>query len=103
MSWRPATREEMLAALAAEKADLDPDFLAEFDGYWVEPCAALVRRSGEDEPVFIVARSASRIIFYEDVEESFCLAREAGGRLTEVMDFGHLGPALKEMRRMEQI
>jgi len=87
MSWRPATRDETLSALAAEKATIDADILRQFDDCWVQPCTAVVNRFGEDEHIYVVARSAS----------------ERDGRLTDAMDFGHLALALREMRRMERL
>ena len=101
MSWQSATREEVLARVAAEMAELDPEYFAGLEAYLVEPYSVVVNRFDEHDQVFVVARSTSHVIFFEDIEGNFCLARESNGRLSEVMDFVDLGLNLREMRRME--
>ena len=86
MTWKPATRQEVLDAMAADLAAADADFHTQFAGMLVEPQPALVERFGHLEPVFIVARRDGLVVYFDDVEDNFRLGNDATGVISDTAD-----------------
>ncbi len=99
MSWKPATRQEVLDAMAADLASTAPDVQARFAGMLIEPQPALVERFGHLEPVIIVARRDGLVVYFDDVEDNFWLGNDATGVISDTADYDHLGVALRELER----
>ncbi|MGO9641656.1 MAG: hypothetical protein ACLP1Y_10165 [Candidatus Acidiferrales bacterium] len=68
---KPAAIEEVLAITNADLARCDPEQVATFRKYSVEPYLAPIVRYGEREQVVVVARKGERVIYWEDIEEGF--------------------------------
>ena len=100
MEWKPATRDAVKAAVRADWIEIDPALQVRLAAYLVEPQPASIKRFNKLERAFIVARSNSRVVFFDDVEDDFWIGREADGLLTETTDYGHLAVALQELERL---
>ena len=80
MHWKPISENEFDALLIAESAELSEDArkaLRKF-GIGRVPMQIVRRRidggAGVPERVFVVARLANSVLFYDDVEEEFAVA-----------------------------
>lgn len=100
----PITKAELEPILLNERTGLHPDRLTLIDRYAVDPHPVLVERHfGDEEQVFVVARAANHVVFY-DVEDLFGTATEEDGRLVDPAIYGSLGLAigvLDELLRQE--
>src|SRR5689334_19444135 len=103
MSWKAATKDEVIAAMAQHRVGLDPAYMGQFDRYLIDPVPSLIRRFGGDECAYIVARSATHVVIYDDIEGDFGTAREVDGRIVDEAYFGDLALALRELRHLESL
>ena len=72
VDWKPATVAEVKQILEVDLAACDPEQLAVFERYAVEPYPAPILRYGQTESVIVVARrNGEEVIYWEDVEEGF--------------------------------
>lgn len=99
MDWKPATKQEVLDALARDLASVDNETTARLGDALVEPEVGQVERCGHPEPVFVVARIGMMVVFFDDVEDNFVLGRENAGPITDTVDCVHLAVALHELKR----
>ena len=97
--WTPATKEEVEAALLAERNGIGASTLGLIDRYKVEPYLVALERFGKEGQAYVVARSSTHVVFFEDVEEVFGIAREEGGRLLDCAMYGGLALAIGELHR----
>lgn len=99
MEWLPATKQEVLAAIEKDWVGIDPATIARLSSHLVDPRTALIERSGQWEPVFVVAQMGRHVVFFEDVEEYFGTAEEVGGKLSNVAIYSHIALALRGFER----
>lgn len=84
MTWKSATFEEVRRKVEADLAACSPEQVSAFLKYAVQPYAAPLIRYGRQETVIVVARKATEVIYWEDVEEGFNLSPiDAGGCILE--------------------
>lgn len=100
MDWKPANKQEVLAAIEADWFGIDPELKARLATYLVEPQSALVERFGKVENAFVVARINHYVVFFDDIEEDFGTAKEAAGILSELASYGNIAIALSELERL---
>ena len=100
MDWKPANMQEVLTAIEADWVGIDPALMTRLATYLVEPQSALVERFGRVENAFIVARINRHVVFFDDIEEEFCTAKEAAGKLWGVESYGNVAVALSELERL---
>ncbi len=100
MRWAAATKAEVEKLLVEERAGIAPARLALIDLYRVEPYAVIFERFDADEQAFVVARAGGYVAFFDDVEEIFGTAREAGGRLFDCAMYGNLALTIGELHRL---
>lgn len=91
-SWKPATKEDVLQAIANEAADQN---LSPWDELLVEPYECTIERFGKPERAFVVAKTPRRVVYFDDVEDEFATAAEMDGKLLDATLFGPLIFALK--------
>jgi hypothetical protein len=101
MEWMPATREDVQEALRRDWTRADPLLQSKLGRYLVESSPALLMRFGREEHVFIVARGARFVVFFDDVEDEFGIAEEVDGHLSDISFCGELMFALQEIHRRE--
>ena len=84
MEWRPATIDEVTAILMADLKKCDPQQIAIFRQYSVEPYFAPIVRYGISDIVVVLAQKSPGVIYWEDVEEGFNISTTGpGGRVLE--------------------
>jgi hypothetical protein len=71
MHWQPATLEDVKKILKADLEKCDPQQIAIFKQYSVDPYFAPILRYGELENVVIIAEKSGEVMYWEDVEEGF--------------------------------
>lgn len=71
MEWKPATIDEVKDILKADLKKCNPQQIAIFRQYSVEPYLAPIVRYGKAENVVVVAQKSDEVIYWEDVEEGF--------------------------------
>lgn len=71
MEWKPASIKEVKEILQEDLPDCDPEQLAVFHAFALEPFAAPIVRNGQTESVIVVARRDNEVIYWEDVECGF--------------------------------
>ncbi len=81
MQWHPATIDDVRSILKADLEKCDPQQLAIFKQYSVDPYFAPIMRSGQLEKVIVVARKSDEVIYWEDVEEGFNISPVGEGGL----------------------
>jgi len=99
MEWTPATKKEVSEAIEADWIGIDRALKAQLVTYLVEPQPALIQRFGRMENAYIVARLNEHVVFFDDIEEDFGTAKEAGGLLSEVAAYGNIALAIGELKR----
>jgi hypothetical protein len=72
--WEPITRAELDELLATAVAELAPDARSRYERLRVEP--VVVQRIFERDPsapvpTYVIARSGSHVLFYDDIEEEW--------------------------------
>ncbi len=104
--WKPATQDEVDDVVQNELANLPPIALAVYERLRVRGETATIHRSAMygDEPVFVVARSANWVVYYDDVEEGFDLSTiDCDGRIERPgagnMDLGEAVTKLDRISR----
>lgn len=75
MNWMPITKEELEREIEVQCSELSPEEMSYFSSIRVPLESAKIDRRGSIENVYIVARQEQRIIFYEDVDEGFEIAK----------------------------
>ncbi|MGC6330980.1 hypothetical protein [Rhizorhabdus sp. FW153] len=93
--WSPATKDDVLRAIADVAADTGPDWVR-YEERLIDPYPSTIERFGRRECAFVVARTATRVVFFDDIEETFGTATEEAGKLIYRADFGDLRLAIKE-------
>ncbi|HEX7286922.1 MAG TPA: hypothetical protein VF532_12115 [Candidatus Angelobacter sp.] len=84
MAWRPANIEDVKAIVAEDLRDCDPEQIATWNRYAVEPFLAPLERYGNMESVVVVARRGNDVIYWEDIEDGFNVSPiSADGRILE--------------------
>jgi hypothetical protein len=71
MEWHPATIDDVRSVLKADLEKCDPQQIAIFSQYSVEPYFAPIQGYGKPDKVVVVARKLAEVIYWEDVEEGF--------------------------------
>jgi len=71
MQWHPATIDQVKEILKAALEKCDPQQIAIFRQYSVEPYFAPIQRFGKLENVVVVAQQSGEVIYWEDVDEGF--------------------------------
>jgi hypothetical protein len=96
MQWHSATIEQVNKLVAEDLSACDPQQVAAFQQYAVQPYLAPIIRYGKAEAVVVVARRGDEVIYWEDVEEGFNVSPVgADGRILEHWcNQDELGPAL---------
>ena len=94
--WRPASLDEVAQAIEDEREQSDPAVWASVSSILIDPFPSTIERFGTPERAFVVARSGTRLVFYDDVEGDFGTADEAGGLLVRRATYGPLILALRE-------
>ena len=97
--WQAATAEDVRRAIDQERKQVDPALWASLASLLVEPYPSTVERFGLTECAFVVAKSGSRVVFFDDIEEDFGTADEVSGSLANCASYGPLFLALKEVIR----
>jgi hypothetical protein len=84
MEWLPASIEDVKAIVAEDLRGCDPEQIATWNRYTVEPFLAPIVRYGEMESLVVVARRGNDVIYWEDIEDGFNVSPIAGdGRILE--------------------
>jgi hypothetical protein len=71
MEWHPPTIDEVRDILKADLEKCDPQQIAIFQQYSVDPYFAPILRYGKLEKVVVVAQKSGEVMYWEDVEEGF--------------------------------
>jgi len=100
MGWTSASKGEVQEAVEADWIGIDHTLKTRLVTYLVEPEPALIQRFGKMENAFIVARLNDHVVFFDDIEEDFGIAREADGSLVEATAYGNIALALSEMEQL---
>jgi len=99
MGRKPTTIDQVAVILMADLKKCDPQQIAVFRQYSVEPYFAPIVRYGIADNVVVVAQKSPDVIYWEDVEGGFNVsAIGPGGRVLEhscIQD--HLGVALNRL------
>lgn len=88
-TWKPATKEQVLQIVEDEAAE---DDISQWKYLLVEPYRCDIERFGGLEDAFVVAKTAKRVVYFDDVEEIFGTANEVDGKLEVLHDYG--GPLI---------
>lgn len=84
MQQHSATIEAVNKLVADDLSLCDPQQVATFEQYAVQPYLAPIVRYGNTETVVVVARRGNEVIYWEDVEEGFNSSPiDADGRILE--------------------
>jgi hypothetical protein len=84
MAWKPATIDEVTAILIADLKKCEPQQIAIFRQYSVEPYFAPIVRYGIADNVVVVAQKSLDVIYWEDLTEGFNISPTGpGGRVLE--------------------
>ena len=83
----------MLRAVQTEAIEYD---ISPWQHMLVDPFKRCIERFGRVEDAFVVARGSDRVVYYNDVEDVFGTAKEAGTMLIDCGDYGPLILALRE-------
>ena len=98
MEWKPISQAEFEELVATERSTLDPNERAKLERYAVPPVRVFrifKFGSGEPDPVWVVARDGSDVLFYDDTEEEFGTATlDPDGPMRDWSTFGKLAWAL---------
>jgi len=97
--WQPATADDVIRAVDREREQSDPAIWASRASILVSPYPSSIERFGAFERAFVVARSGTRVVFYDDIEDDFGTADEAEGKLVRCASYGPLIVALGEAIR----
>ena len=96
MSWESISRAELDELIAAEVALLDPEALAVYVRFRVEPQIiqrVFARDPSAPEPSYVIARSGPHVLFYDDIEGEWGTAVLAEDG--KVYDWGTWGNPLR--------
>jgi hypothetical protein len=100
MEWRPATKQEVLAAIEEDWVGIDPALQVRLSAFLIEPFSASVGRFGAMEGAFVVAQIDRNVVFFDDIEEDFGTATlEDDGTLSNVAAYSNIAVALRELER----
>jgi hypothetical protein len=69
--WRSATNAEVSEIVREDLVLCDPEQVAAYERYRVDPYRARIIRYGQLESVVVVAQNGSEVIYWEDVEDGF--------------------------------
>lgn len=100
VDWIPISKPELERYLLKERDCLYPERRALLDRYAVDPCSVIVERFGRDDEVFVVARAADHVVFFDDIEDEFGTATEAGGRLIDPAIYGPIALTIGVLEEM---
>jgi hypothetical protein len=95
MGWFPVSREKFESILKEEIDALRPEVKRLYERYAVTPFEQLCLReqNSATERVFVVAKNANRLLYYDDVEEDFGVAfPDLDGVLR---NWGNYGPLVR--------
>ncbi len=99
--WKPATQAEVDEVVQDELANLPFNVLAIYERLRVRGVTATIRRSEMygDETVFVLARYANWVVYYDDVEDGFDLSAVDGDGRIERSGAGNmdLGEAVRKL------
>ena len=99
MKWTPASKEECLAEIERQWVGIRLDVKERLSRYLVEPRPALLERFGETENAFVVGQLGIRVVYFDDVEDTFGIAGESDGKLLDPVSFDNIALALRELER----
>ena len=74
MTWEPLAGADLRSLLSSELAAIPPEERAVYDRFRVEPEVVLrvfSRNPSSPVPTFVIARSGSVVLFYDDIEEEW--------------------------------
>jgi hypothetical protein len=74
MQWQPATVETVTQIVKEDLTKCNEQQTVLFRQYAVEPYQASILRFGKIEKAIVVARRGDEVIYWEDVEEGFCIS-----------------------------
>lgn len=100
MDWTPANKQQVQAAIEDYWVGIDPALKVRLSAYLIEPYSASVERFGTMADAFVVAQIDRHVVFFDDVEEDFGMAKLADdGTLSDVAAYGNIAVALRELER----
>jgi hypothetical protein len=70
-TWTPITLDRLAKIIEADLRDCDEGLRSLFAKYAVAPYHAPIDRHGHEELVFVVAKKANEVMYYEDIEDGF--------------------------------
>jgi hypothetical protein len=83
-AWEPISAAELTELLSRQLRDCEPELVAVFETYKIDPFRAPIDRYGREERVFVVARKGDEVMYFEDVEEGFNFSRiSTDGKILE--------------------
>jgi hypothetical protein len=102
MDWVPVTKEGFKQILADEIHALRPDVIRLYQLYAVpifqQPCSR--EQNSRIENVFVVAKNEDRLLYYDDVEEDFGVAKpDTDGVLR---NWGNYGPLVRALLVLDE-
>lgn len=98
MAWKPISERDFSALLREEIAQLDSEGRELNEAYSIQPVTMLIAHApgAAPDPVFVVARSGTVVVYYDDVEEEFATGRVVTeGAIEGLSLFGALNWALR--------
>jgi hypothetical protein len=75
MEWQPATIEIVKDIVRRDVERSNRQQVTAFREYSIDPYLAPIVRYGKPEQVVIVARKGNDVIYWDDVEDGFCVSR----------------------------
>jgi hypothetical protein len=83
-TWKPITPERLVEIIEADLGECDEALRSLFSKCRVEPYQAPIDRYGREEVVYVVARKANEVMYYEDVEDGFNISQTSkDGKILE--------------------
>jgi hypothetical protein len=103
MEWRPIKRTELENELATQLEALSDSEMQFFKSIEVPIKSFPILRDGTEETVFVVAEFKGYVLFYEDVHDSFEIARlNSSGAIEEfVMYQNGIGFLVNELQHIK--
>jgi hypothetical protein len=98
LTYRPLDKAEIEEGLRAEVLELQQNLRTYFTVVAVEIHQVKCDGFPHAPPVFVVARSGSKAIFYDDVEEDFGIGTVDGDTLKDCSLIGELRYALVQLQ-----
>jgi hypothetical protein len=75
MSWKPTDADQLTRIVAEQLSSCSEEQRRLFENHRVKFHSVPIRRMDSLEQVFVVAEFGDRVLYYEDIEEGFELAR----------------------------